>query len=241
MKTKAVLAAAFTTAAVAASAQHNWILTSSYEFSLGPEWEGARITELIATMEGDAIDGSYGWGSTAWSFDEDSSPITLTFDTEWFDPFAAEPVLTGSMMLGVATDLPNQAPGQKHVVLFMNDDAASNVAGIAWGTIFTTTLEEQLIDAIERAVVDFDDEEAWNFIEEFTDVAAKNANVGPGGLPGSIWFGPNADFSIVAFSEGQVIGSGTSSFDTEFVPVPEPATLAALGLGAVGLLRRRKH
>lgn len=37
-----------------------------------------------------------------------------------------------------------------------------------------------------------------------------------------------------------IVNSGTVTFTFEAQPVPEPATLAALGLGAAALLRRRK-
>jgi len=241
MNSKTLLLASLLAVSAGASAQHNWHLTSTYHFELGSEWGSTQIDNMLAMMQGEAIDMSYGWGSTAWSFNEGSSPITLTFDTDWFDPFAAEPVLRESLMMGVATDLPGDPPGQKHVLFFMDTEAASNIDNIAWGTIFTTTLEAQLIDAIERATTDFDDDEAWDFIDDFVNNKAKNANVGPGGLPGSIWFGPNEDFSIVAFSEAKTIGGGSSEFNTEFQPVPEPATMTALSVGALALLRRKRR
>lgn len=239
MKSRSVLATALAAIAVTASAQHNWILTSTYTYSLGDNWASTQLN-MMGIMAGGSVDDSYGWGSSAWSFNRDSSPASLQFTTDWFDPFAAEPTLNESLFIGVATDMPGDPPGQKHIVFFMDSSAASNIEHIAWGTVFTTTLEAQLIDAYERAIVDFNDTEAWDFLNEFVNVKAKEAKVGPGGLPGSIWFGPNENFSIVAFSDALIIGDGFNSVSTEFVPVPEPASMAALGLGAAALLRRRR-
>lgn len=239
MKSRTILATALAAAAVTASAQHNWILTNTYNYALGSEWGSTKI-EMMGIMQGSAVDSSYGWGSSTWTFGRESSPVNLTFTTDWFDPFAAEPVVVESLFIGIATDMPSDPPGQKHIVFFMDSGAASNIDSIAWGTIFTNTLEAQLIDAFERATVDFDDDEAWDFLEDFTNVKAREAKVGAGGLPGSIWFGPNQGFSIVAFSDAKIIGEGTNEFTTEFVPVPEPASMTALALGALALLRRRK-
>jgi hypothetical protein len=49
-----------------------------------------------------------------------------------------------------------------------------------------------------------------------------------------VWFNPNAGGTGVGEISGALVG------DISFVFVPEPTTLALLGLGSLGLLRRRK-
>ncbi|MGA2070758.1 MAG: PEP-CTERM sorting domain-containing protein [Sedimentisphaerales bacterium] len=58
--------------------------------------------------------------------------------------------------------------------------------------------------------------------------------MGTGGSPVAI--NGSADFGFkISFT-----GTGTTSFSTEQIPTPEPATIGLLGLGAMALLRRRK-
>lgn len=56
----------------------------------------------------------------------------------------------------------------------------------------------------------------------------------------SIYFNINDPLSVVAFSTGQVIGSGQSTVETIN---PEPFTLSTFGLGLTGLViwRRRRR
>lgn len=242
MKIKFLAAIALATAAVAAQAQHNWTLSSTYTFGVDPAWGGAEITNLIALMDGGSVNDSYGWGQTSWAHTSGSSPLTLTFDTAWFDLYAAEPTLRGSLFMGIVRDLPNDAPGQDHVVLFMDSAAASRIDNIAWGTIFSNTNEESLLFAIEQATtLPYDDAGAyWAEIDAFAQGDAMSGHLGPNGTEGSAWFGSNGGFSIVAFSDAKIIGSGTNSVVTNMQPVPEPASMAALGLGALAMIRRRK-
>jgi|GEM_PF-1980759 hypothetical protein len=241
MQTKAILATAVAAFAAMAPAQHNWILTSSYEYELDPAWN-QPITHILAEMQGGAVDDSYGWGTAMWPLSSAWNPFSMTFTTDWFDPCAAQPFLRESLHLGIVQDLPGDAPGQKHLVLFMDPEAAANVQNIAWGTVFLETLEADVIEALEGiadpSLTEEEREDYHEFLGDFKNNAARQARVGPGGLEGSIWFAPG-EFSIVAFSDGQTIGSGSNEFTTEFVPVPEPATMAVLGLGALALRRRR--
>lgn len=178
-------------------------------------------------------------GSITWPFSASGSGSTVLEN-----PFGHDEMVVESLLIGLVQDLPGDAPGQKHVVLFMNDYAASNALGIAWGTLFPTQLEDSLIAAIELAtsgqphsIID----PGVNAVLEFGDHDATFGNLGPGGLPGTAWFGPGDSFTAVAFSTGQTIGAGTSQ--QNFVPtaVPEPASVSTglAGIGALLLLRRK--
>ncbi len=174
-------------------------------------------------------------GAITWAFQANGNGQTLITN-----PFPSDVLYQNAVLIGLVQDLVGDPPGQKHVVLFMNNQAASNVQNIAWGTIFLNTFEQDVIADLELATSGQD----WEIIQPGLDgvsnflEAAKSAQVGPNGTDGSIWFDIGSSFSVVAFSDGQIIGDGESYLET----VPEPASLAALGIGAVALLRRkRKH
>lgn len=225
-----------------ASADHNWHLESHYTFSVDPAW-GSKVTNIICMMEGGSVDNSYGWGSKAWAFDSSSTP-TLAFDTAWFDVNAAEPTLIGSLHVGIVQDLPNDAPGQKHAVLFMDSEAASRTSNIAWGTFFNHTNENSLIYAIEQATSGGTWEYIQPFLQEIDTFAqgdAKHGNLGPSGTEGSAWFSPTQNFSIVAWSDGKVIGTGSNTWETQMQSVPEPSSMLVLAAGPLLLINRRRN
>lgn len=233
-------------AAIASADPHNWHLESTYSFSLDPAWSdaGVEVTNIIAFTKGGSVNDSYGWGSTSWAFTSAWSSITNTFDTDWFDLEAAEPTVTRSVLIGLVQDLPTDgSAGQKHVVLFMDTEAADLSENIAWGTLFRNTLEENLIDDIELATSGQDSatiQPGFDGIEEFLEGDGTHGILGAGGTEHSIWFGPNENFRIVAFSDGLTLGSGTSTVGTTVTAVPEPTSFLAIGVGIAGLLRRRK-
>lgn len=242
MRLKLATLACAAMAATFASADHNWHLESHYTFSVDPAW-GSAVTNIICMMEGGSVDDSYGWGAKAWAFNSSNSP-TLGFDTAWFNLNAAEPTLVGSLHVGIVQDLPNDAPGQKHAVLFMDSDAASRTSNIAWGTFFNHTNEDSLIYAIEQATSGGSWEYINPFLQEIDTFAqgdAKHGNLGPFGTEGSAWFGPGQSFSIVAWSDGKVIGTGNNTWETQMQSVPEPASMLVLAAGPLLLIHRRRN
>jgi len=173
-----------------------------------------------------------GSGST-WAFTAFGGQTTTLAD-----PFPKDnlnnPPLQG-LLLGLTKDLPNDPPGQEHVVLFMNDLAAANATHIAWGTLFPGTSESQLIGAIRDYTAGLPFEKpvmqaASASLGAFIGGDAQNGNLGINGEPGSAFFEIGGTFTVMAWSEGTVIGTGTSM---SVAAVPEPQTYALMLIGLV--------
>lgn len=256
MKPRPILFALTLMGSTFAVADGNWELDSTYTYTFTKDV--ATFHDVEGDMGGDAVAGDYGWGSAS-SFDGTIPDGTfgLSFDTAPFDAILgtnlSQPILEQSFFFGVMDALPTDAPGQQHLVLFMNPTAASNVQDIAYGTLFGTSnqpyqyTEETVIDALEKlhdpTIADGDKGEYRTIVDNFRDAVAKNANVGPDGAVDTAWFMPSEGFSIVTFSDGNIVGSGTNTYTTRFTPLPtpEPAPLIALATGALALLRRRRR
>jgi PEP-CTERM motif len=180
------------------------------------------VTDIIAYNAGSPF-GTFAQGPSG-------TPLTAaspgpTNISETFPTFVAY-TPGESFLLGVTSDLPGDAPGQQHLVVFTNNTFASNAISIAFGTLFPNTNETTLINDLTSETNPGD---IFGF-------AAGDALSGPNG---SIYFTAGDSFTAVAFSDGQIIGTGTSSFVTA---APEPITLSLFGAGLVGVvsMRRRK-
>lgn len=223
-------ALALTAAAFATADRTVW--TSHYHIN-SPDFE---VTNLIANESGD------GWGGSSWAYDAgqgQTTNIDLSF-SGLFNFINTPP--TSSIMIGLAQDLPGDAPGQEHVVLLMDNTAASLAKDIAWGASFQNTDEDQLIAAIQlyTSGQDFPTiQPGIDFTNQFLGGDAMNGILDSDGQSHSAWFNTGDSFSVVAWSSGQIIGTGTSDITSAVVPTPEPASMAMLGIGAVALIRRR--
>jgi hypothetical protein len=127
-----------------------------------------------------------------------------------------------TFLLGVTSDLPGDAPGQQHLVIFMNDAFAQSAKDIAFGTLFPNTNETTLINDLVTT----------ENVGDIFDFAS--------GPNGSIYFTPGDTFTAVAFSDGRIIGTGTSSFVTADAPEPLTLSLFGAGLAGLGAVRRRR-
>lgn len=175
------------------------------------------------------------------------------------NPFTAEPGETvldsylgypsqieQSLLIGLTTDA--ETGESNHIVLFMNSDAASNIEGLEWESVFSMS-EEDLAALLLTATTSSDPEESGNaggaIIAYFMGPNSDGVmdNLGPDGAPGTAWFSTGGDFTAIAFSTGRVVGSGTSR--VTFTPanpgaVPEPATLWTILAGAAGAMFLRR-
>ena len=179
-----------------------------------------------------------GGGSTTWAFTAGGGSTT-----ELDNPFPTDVPVTSSLLIGLSQDPASDdgTPGQLHAVLMMDDTAAALANHIAWGTLFPNTDEDQLIAAIQLATSGQDFsiiQPGLDAIGGFTSGDATTGILGPGGVPQSAWFTTGGTFSVMSFSDGELIGTGTSLITQT---VPEPGSLALLGLGGLGVWRVRRR
>lgn len=214
----ALALAAFSLLSVVASANVQYF--TSYRVNLH---FGQPVTNIIMLEVGD------GFGGATWAFTASGEGETLLNN-----PFPSQSPVQSSLLIGLVRDLPNDAPGQVHVVLLLDPEAAQLANHIAWGTLFRDTREEDLIAAIELATSGQDWPIVLPALEEVSFFANNNATdgiLGPGGVPHSAWFSTGGPFAVMAFSDGTIIGDGVS----ELIEVPVRCPGDADGNGTVEL------
>lgn len=167
----------------------------------------------------------------------DTAPVGTSLLT---DIFAKRDPVGRTLLFGVASDLPGDPEGQQHLVLFTNNAWANSAQSIAFGTLFPTINEASLIDALLNLANGTGSENDYGQLFSFAD-AGGDPLFSPNG-DAAFMFGD--DFTAIAFSDGQIIGSGRSFLTPEIAAVPEPAVWAMMivGFGAIGSsLRSRRR
>ncbi|MEY2883286.1 MAG: hypothetical protein RL490_1010 [Pseudomonadota bacterium] len=182
-----------------------------------------QVDNIIRFNEGSCSSGR-GGTYTAWATE---SPYSLA---DVYYPDGHDRL----MLLGTTTDLAGDEPGQKHAVIFGNVNWVTGAQGIAFGTLFPSTLEASLIAALEDAATGSGAQSSYDFIDAFWTGDAETAG---------LKFAPGDSFGIIAFSSGQIIGSGTTTFTPGAGGVPEPTSWAMLiaGFGLVGATLRKRR
>jgi PEP-CTERM motif len=197
--------------------------TTPFYISYTIELQNYAVSDILLFEQGE---GASGYGIT-WDsgFNAPVGTTTLT------DPFLKTNPIVDTFLIGLTTDLPGDAPGQEHLVLFTNDAFASSAQGIDWDTLFPNTNETTLINDLLTG----DD-----FSSDLFGFSAGDAVNGPNG---SIAFVPGDTFTAIAFSNGFIIGSGNSFITNAAVPEPATWTMMLIGLcavaGTLGMPRRK--
>lgn len=155
------------------------------------------------------------------------------------DVFAKRDPVGRTLLFGVASDLAGDPEGQQHLVLFTNKAWATSANGIAFGTLFPTVNEASLIDALLGLANGTGTGDDYGKLFSFAD-ASGDPLFSPNG-DAAFMFGD--DFTAIAFSDGQIIGSGRSFLTPEVAPVPEPAAWAMMivGFGVIGGTMRHRR
>ncbi|WP_202988756.1 PEP-CTERM sorting domain-containing protein [Bradyrhizobium campsiandrae] len=164
-----------------------------------------------------------------WAFSAPAGSSTIT------DPFTKYDPITSTFLMGTASNLPGDPPGQDHLVLFTSSTFAQSAQNIAFGTLFPDVLETTFVSTLRDYFRSGPgglppSDPQYNFLFGF---ASEYGTASPIEGQSPIAFDPGGTFQAIAFSNGQVISDpGTVTLTAA---VPEPSTWAMLLLGFAGL------
>jgi hypothetical protein len=153
------------------------------------------------------------------------------------DPFEKRDFVGRSLLMGIATDLPGDPAGQQHLVLFTNDVWAAKAEHIAFGTLFPTVNEGDVIAALASLAAGTGTTPDYIFLFNFAQDPVLNSPNGDA----AFMFGDT--FTAIAFSDGAIVGAGNSYSTAVGSAVPEPASwvMVIVGIGVIGAAARRRR
>jgi hypothetical protein len=117
--------------------------------------------------------------------------------------------------------------GISGVTLGVDKDAANELVGRGWNDVFTNPA---FSEANVRTAIDTEDVLTQLLFSQY--VASIRVSVN--GVNRDLFTNLSSDVALVNFSIGSRNGSA------RITPVPEPATMAALGVGVLAMVRRRR-
>ena len=123
------------------------------------------------------------------------------------------------------------ADGPRHLVVGVNNTYATTLVGVSFESIFTHSNEATIISALDAIAADPSGLDSYTPVVNFEfSLSLRNAE-----------FGSSDPFTLVAFSNGQAIGTGSASVLGAAVPEPAVWVSMILGLGGVGTALRRRR
>lgn len=192
-----------------------------------------------------------GGGGASWASEVPAEALTHTL-VDVFPKDSANPPVD-ALLMGLVRGLPGDAdPEQLHVVMLMSNPAAALASGQAFSTLFANTVEADLIAAIQLATSGLPIDDilpGLDFVDAFVNGDARSGIVDGEGNAVSAWIDlglpapgttVTSDFSVLAFSSGQLLGTGVASVTAAVTPVPEPGSVALALLGLALLLSRQR-
>ena len=117
--------------------------------------------------------------------------------------------------------------GSSGVTLGVDPDAATVLVGRSWSEVFTNP---SFSEANVRKAIDTEDILSQLYFTQYMASIRVSVN----GANRDLFTNLSSDVALVNFSIGSRNGSARIS------PVPEPATMAALGVGVLAMVRRRR-
>ena len=178
------------------------------------------VTDIL-TANMDAATGSISIVQTGGSLSLPAGHVT--------DPHAWDRAPAGVVLIGQRLD----ALGNPHLVLGVGNAYAPHLIGHAFTSVFPTMNEQLVLGSVELVSGNNNYLPAVQTLLDFaTQIIGEGATIAPDG----------GAFTLISFSDGQAIGSGTASIGT--VPpsgnVPEPSAWVTmvLGFGVIGLAAR---